>query len=347
MKARVSAIRTNRQAKRKRSKTRVRRARRPAIRLRKRRGIATNAGSASDVSGGAEYDRGYRRGLSDGAEKLLETYLPTDRILPDVTAEEAMAAGVQALGSRAVPLLGTESVWETVEAALREKRPFSFIRLGDGELMTLAQEVVLPVAEVREACPFLPYAGVVAPDFAARDEVAQAVRAASLVGVPVSRKPHFQPLLFRVLRAHRIACADLRLTTSTMNYALHEQGFLQRLLAGRKLLLVGNVANELSHALRAQGYHVAGIVCPVRGFGDADRAVREAAACDFDLALVSAGIAAIPIVVRLAGSTGKVAIDFGHLADKIAGIKTKISARSSEEEGEMAWRRSEARRGDA
>lgn len=337
MKARAYALRTVRRTKRPRNNVRGspvgRLRRRVRSRAKKRKTLATEAGSGYAVSGGTEFELGYRQGLSDGAEQLLETHLPQDRIIPDVTADEAMAAGVQALGSRALPLLGTESVWEAIETALREKRPFSFIRLGDGELLTLAQEVALPVAEVRAASPFLPYAGVVVPDFAARDATAEAIRAASLVGVPVSRKPHYQPLLFSVLRAHRIACADLRLTTSTMNYALHEHGFLQRLLAGRKLLVVGNVANELAHTLRGHGFQVTGAISPVRGFGDADRVVREAADRDFDLALVSAGVAAIPIVVRLAGLTGKVAIDFGHLADKIAGIKTKISALSNEEEG--------------
>lgn len=335
MKARALAFRAARRTKRPRSNVRGsgggRLRRRLRSRAKKRKPFATDAGYAG--SGGTAFELGYRHGLSDGAEKLLETHLPQGRIIPDVTADEAMAAGVQALGSRALPLLGPESVWETIDAALREKRPFSFIRLGDGELLTLAQDVVLPVAEVRAASPFLPYAGVVVPDFAARDETAEAIRAASLVGVPVSREPHYQPLLFRVLRAHRIACADLELTTSTMNYALHEQGFLQRLLAGRKLLIVGNVANELAQALRGHGFQATGAISPVRGFGDADRVVREAATRDFDLALVSAGVAAIPIVVRLAALTGKVAIDFGHLADKIAGIKTKISAIAHEEEG--------------
>jgi len=262
--------------------------------------------------------------MIDGAEQLLEYHLPSDRIIPDITVSEAMAAGVQAVSARAIPLLGIESVYDELDGALREQRPYSFIRLGDGELLTLAQEVVLPVSEIQAATPFLRYAGIVLPDFKARDELAISVRSASLVGVPVSRKPHFQPLLFRTLRAHGIGCSDLKLTTSTMNYALHEHGYMLRLLAGRLLLVIGNVAGELAQALRSLGMVVSGVISPVRGYSDVERVVAEAALREFDAAIVSAGVPAITIAVRIAETTGKVAIDFGHLADRIADVKTKL-----------------------
>ncbi|MFC5528506.1 GT-D fold domain-containing glycosyltransferase [Cohnella yongneupensis] len=334
------AIRSSRQSKRFRSKIRVRRTgkhrrsiRRTSLRSPKRKTVSqlpTNAGSGYGASFSSEYELGYKRGMIDGAERLLEKHLPTDAIIPGITATEAMAAGVQALKARALPLLGMESVFEELEDAIRNRRPYAFVRLGDGELMTLAQNVVLPVSEVRASSPYLPYAGIVVPDLEARDELARIIRSVNLVGVPISRQPHFQPLLFRVFQAHGIACSSLKLTTSTMNYALHEHGYLQRLIAGRRLLLVGNVAAELAQALKAQGHNVAGIVCPVKGYPDVGRVVAEAVTHDFDLAIVSAGIPAVPIVARIAELTGKVAIDFGHLADQIAGIKTRIAAIQSE-----------------
>jgi hypothetical protein len=156
----------------------------------------------------------------------------------------------------------------------------------------------------------------------ARDEVAEAVRRASVVGVPLSRKPFFQPLLFAVWQAHGVDPHSLRLTTSTINFALYEHGWLFRLLVGRRVLLVGNTAGPLARALTDRGVAVAGAVHPVRGFDDIPRVLAEAAAFDFDLALVSAGIPAVPICVRLAEATGKVALDFGHLADVVVKLKT-------------------------
>lgn len=266
------------------------------------------------------YEQGYRDGLTDGVEKLLVEHLPPDLIIPEITAVEAMAAGVQALRSRGVPLLNADAVFQELDAAISEKRPYAFIRLGDGELLTLAQDMVLPIDAVRQAGPFLPYAGINVPDPEARDELAAAVRVASLVGVPMSRHPHFQPLLFRVLRAHGIDFHSIRYTTSTMNYTLQEAGYLERLLRGRRILIIGNVAIQLAQLLQEQGFEIAGIVTPVRGYADVRRVVAEAAGYDFDLALVAAGIPAIPITVHLAGKTGRAALDFGHLANRMAGI---------------------------
>ncbi len=274
---------------------------------------------AADNRGG--YVQGYQEGLDAGGEQLLAEHIPSDMIIPDLTAREAVAAGVQVLRKRGVPLLDATGVYRELEEALREKRPYAFIRLGDGELLTLAQEKVLTQEEVRRAGSFLPYAGITVPDLYARDELASCIRVASLIGVPMSRHPHFQPLLFAVLRAHGIDYQNLRLTISTMNYSLHEQGLLLKLLRGRKILVIGDVASQLSHVLLEQGHEVAGIVTPVQGYADVGRVVAEASGHDFDIALVAAGIPSIPIAVHLAGIKGKVTFDFGHLANRMAGLE--------------------------
>jgi len=272
------------------------------------------------------YERGYRDGLFDGGERLLEERLPPDRIIPDVSLEAVLGAGVEALVRHALPLASPAEVCETLERSLAERQPFSLVRLGDGELLTLAQDRVLSVETVAREGPFLSYAGVNVPDLAARDELAEAVRRASMVGVPLSRRPHFQPLLFAVWRAFGIRPDSLRLTTSTINYSLQEQGWLYRLLAGRRVLVIGNVAPPLAEQLAARGFAVAGAIHPVRGVADVRRVVEEASGCDFDLALVSAGIAAVSICVQLAERTGKVAIDFGHQANVIAGVRARRAA---------------------
>jgi len=267
---------------------------------------------------GAIYDQGYKDGMAACEERMLAAHLPHDCLLPDITLDEAVAAGIGALRGRGVPLLGSAAVCAELESALREKTPYSFIRLGDGELLTLAQEKVLSLEEVRQAGPFLPYAGVTIPDLQARDELAACIRTASLIGVPTSRHPHFQPLLFAVLRAYGVECRDLHCTTSTMNYTLEEEGRLTGLLSGYRLLLIGNAAPGLGHALAQRHLQVAGIVSPVHGYADVNRVLSEAEAYDYDIALIAAGIAAIPLAVRLAAK-GKVAIDFGHLANRMAG----------------------------
>lgn len=267
------------------------------------------------------YTRGYAEGWYGGGEKLLEERLPQDVLIPDLTVAEALAAGVQVLRARGVPLLGPEAVFQELEDALLTKTPRSLVRLGDGELLTLAQDTVMSIQQVREAGKFLSYAGVEVPDLKARDEMAAAIRVADLIGVPLSRRPTFQPLLFAVLRAHNIDPYRLRYTTSTMNYTLEDLGLMGRLMAGRRLVLIGDTAPELAQKLLERGMEVTGIVSPVQGIADTHRVVGEAVSQNFDMALVSAGVAAIPICVHLAAITGKVAIDFGHLANRIAGIE--------------------------
>lgn len=300
---------------------------RPSLRRRKRRLAAappemeaTNEPSSSSSESGT-YAEGLRAGTFLGGEGLLEARLPADLLIPDLTLDEVLTAGIEAIRHRGIPLLPVASVYEEIERALAVGQPYSLVRLGDGELLTMAQDVVLPAGEVAREGKFLAYAGLDAPDLRARDEVASAVRKASRIGVPLSRRPHFQPLLFAVWKAFGLRLESIPLTISTVNYSLHEQGYLSRLMAGRRILLIGDVAEPLAIALQAQGIRVAGAIHPVRGMGDWQRAVEEAAGYDFDLALVSAGIAAVPICVNLAERSGKAAIDFGHMANRIAGVK--------------------------
>jgi hypothetical protein len=267
------------------------------------------------------YELGYEEGLIAGGEQILSEHIPADVIIPDITAREAVAAGVQVLRKRGIPLLDPPAVYQELEDALRNKRPYAFIRLGDGELLTLAQEKVLTLEEIRRAGVFLPYAGISVPNLGARDEIASCIQVASLIGVPMSRHPHFQPLLFANLRAHGIDYHKLRFTTSTMNYALHELGLLMILLNGRKILVIGDVAIQLRNVLIEQGMEVTGVVTPVRGYDDVPRVVAEASKHDFDIALIAAGIPSIPIAVHLAGIKEKVTFDFGHLANRMAGLQ--------------------------
>ena len=297
----------------------------PALQKRKKRVLRRRVRRVRHSAETAAYQRGYADGVTNGAEELLERLMPPDVLIPDLTPETALRAGIAALRSSGYPLLMPQAVFHELDAALREKRPFSFIRLGDGELLTLAQERVLPWDLIRTVGTFLPMAGVTVPDLAARDALLFALRNASLVGVPVSRKPFFQPLFVQIVRTYGIPLESLRLTTSTMNYSLDDHGLMMKLMEGRSVLVIGNVAPQLAAFLRSHGVTVTGVIAPVGGVRDAERVIALAAGVPFDLALVAAGIAAVPICVRLAALTGKVAIDFGSLANRMTGVPTFVA----------------------
>ncbi|MEF2967931.1 GT-D fold domain-containing glycosyltransferase [Paenibacillus sp. M1] len=271
----------------------------------------------SELEKAAIFEEGYRQGIFEGGEARLGRMIPRFTLLPYLTLDDVIRAGLGVLSASLVPLMTPADVYKTISNALAQKKPFSLVRVGDGELLTLAHDTFLPWDQALHKGPFLPYAGVQLPNPAAREALAASLRMADLVGVPESRHPSFQGLLFPVLRHYGMEISKLRLTTSTINYALNEAGLLHKLLKENRLLLIGNAAPSLAGWLAGGGYTVAGVISPVNGIADVDSVMERVRAVDFDLALVAAGVAAVIICPRISSELGKVAFDFGHLADKL------------------------------
>ncbi|WP_249413107.1 GT-D fold domain-containing protein [Paenibacillus antibioticophila] len=264
------------------------------------------------------YEAGYREGYFEGGEGIVTRLLPPNMIMPGVTVEGLIASGIRQLSTEAmIPLLPPSEVARALREAMDNRLHLSVIRLGDGELLTLAHDTILPVEEVRKRGPFLPYSGVELPAHSIREALADALRKADIIGVPQSRHPSFQGLLLPVFRHYGLDPASLRLTSSTVNYALEEEGLLLPLLQGRKVLIVGNRAEGLAQALQPHDIEISGLVTPVRGVYDTESVVRAASGYAFDIALVAAGIAAVLICTEIASLLGKPAFDFGHLANKL------------------------------
>lgn len=263
------------------------------------------------------YVKGFKEGKHTGGDGIVDLVLPAYQIMPEAGIEEIVAAGVNALSHRIVHLLTVQEVGERIMNALESHSPFSLVRLGDGESLTLAQDTVMTAEQVREAGDFLQYAGVSVPDHAARDSLASAIRRATVVGVPKLRQPNYQPLTFAAFRANGIDYQKLALTDSLINYYIHQSGYLSRMMQGRRVLLIGDKGMELANVLSANGVNVAGVIAPVQGVGDAGRVSELAEGYDFDLAIVSAGISAVLIAENIATRIGKVAVDFGHMADAL------------------------------
>ncbi|BFH12252.1 GT-D fold domain-containing glycosyltransferase [Paenibacillus melissococcoides] len=263
------------------------------------------------------YEDGFRKGKYEGGERILARLLPGKTLLPDMTLEHVISLGVEQIRHLLKPLMGVAEVFQELETALRERTPCSLVRLGDGELLALAHDTVMSAELVRREGTFLEYSGMSIPDHAHRDQLAEAVRSASIIGVPVAPEPNFQGLLSPVFQAYGIQIAPRRFTVSTINYSLAEEGYLPRLIQGRRVLAIGNTAPSLAAVLAGKGAVIAGAIAPVKGMNDIPAVLQETAKHDFDLAIVSAGIPAVILVQRLAEQSGKVAIDFGHLANLI------------------------------
>lgn len=286
-------------------------------------GAAAHAGSAkalppaepAGAPGG--YAEGYRDGVFAGGEALVAQHIPPDHILPAVAAADLIAAGFRQYAPSLTRLASPHEVADQIRGALDAQRPLSVVRLGDGELLTLAADTVLPGEQVQELAPFLPYAGVPRSVPEIRAALAEAIQGADWVGVPISRAPTFQGLLFPVMRHFGIDWSRLKLTSSTINYSLHQAGLLLPILQGRRVLVIGSQASGLGALLLSHGIHVTGMIGSVAGVMDVPRVLQETAAHSFDIALVAAGVPAVILCRRIAGELGRVALDFGHLADKL------------------------------
>lgn len=265
----------------------------------------------------AGYEKGYQEGKYAGGEEILDQLLPPNLMFPHLSLQQIIAAGVSMYQEHAIPLMVVEQVRDAIIHAMEEKQPLSLVRLGDGELLTLAQEVVLPVDTVRREGKFLEYAGVKVPDLDIRNRLAAAVTRANIVGIPRTRMPNYQLLVAPVFGAYGISFGERQWTDSLINYSLCQAGCLFSILANRRVLIIGNMAEPLAAVLAQHGILIAGLVAPVNGARDAARVAQLASQYDFDIALVSAGIAAVLITEELARVTGKVAVDFGHLANAI------------------------------
>jgi hypothetical protein len=270
----------------------------------------------------AGYDKGFRNGKYAGGDAIIDNYLPEYQILPDITVEKVIAAGVEHLRPYILNLIRADQLSGRIIQALDSRTPFSLIRLGDGELLTLAQETVLSMDRVEEEGAFLPYAGVRVPDLEVKSQLVKAIRGATVVGIPKLREANFQPLAFAVFRAEGIDFRSLTLTDSLINYHLTQMGYLSRITQGRRVLLIGNKAPELAGILSVHGVNVSGVISPVHGTSDIPRLKAGIAQHDFDIALVAAGVSAVVLAEWISREMRKVAIDLGHVADSILIGKT-------------------------
>lgn len=263
------------------------------------------------------YAAGYREGLYHGGEAIVEQLIPYGRMLPGVTVEALIQSGLMQHQADMLEIASSVQVAGEIRSAMDERRSFSLVRLGDGELLTLAYGTVISNTEAHELGAFLPYAGVPLPDVSVQSLLLNSIMKADYVGVPMSRRPEFQMLLFAVSKHYGWSLAQSRLTTSLINYQLHQHGLLLPMLANQRVLLIGNKAAEAADIMRKQGINVVGSVSPVRGFEDIERVIEQCRMYKFDICLIAAGVPAVVLCQRIASEDNKVAIDIGHLADQM------------------------------
>ena len=225
--------------------------------------------------------------------------------------------------------LEMQDVLDQLEAALQEKRPFSLVRVGDGENIVMSQESVWPMEQVLQERwaikANLGQKGLRLPNLKMRDEVAASLKRATIVGVlprgdSTIKAPDYlkRPLTDMIFAHYGIAP---KLTChACVNRELVQVPRFWQMLAGKRVLLVTRELDELQAALVKEPYHL-DIVSTLAfdNYDQMDETLQwiQTHPNDFDVALFSCGVNAVILAERTAALAGKVAIDFGKANNMI------------------------------
>ncbi|MEM4992073.1 GT-D fold domain-containing glycosyltransferase [Priestia sp. SB1] len=255
-------------------------------------------------------------GIYRGGEELIAKRLQANQYLPH-NIEKVIEAGIKALEKNIISLKDAKEIQAQIKDALEEKKGYSLIRLGDGELLALAHDILLDSEEIARnpRLKFLSYAGIDIPNHKYRDQLTRNLLQASAIGIPTARFPAYQRLFNQLATFYKLPLKDLNLTHSVINYHLNKSTTLYHdLLKSKKILLIGNRMEEGKRYFEKKGYDSIVASIPVNGFNSINNVVEQTKLYDYDVAFVSAGIPANIICVELA-KMDKVALDFGHMID--------------------------------
>ncbi|MFY0802938.1 GT-D fold domain-containing glycosyltransferase [Peribacillus frigoritolerans] len=220
-------------------------------------------------------------------------------------------------------LLDNRKVIKLLDQAIKQNRGFSLARFGIGEMSYLSYPANgLLVQEFKR---YESYAGVSHAPEIIRRELVRSLRDTDIAGLiapwrldPWAKQTRtvLEELKFMPTKA---CCAWIM-------QSLLDEGTLWPWLSNKKVFLVGRRSKEAEIVFREQGIQITGSM----GLDGYDELIRVQNELQFnqewEIALISAGIPATILAPRIAKSTKKVAIDFGHALDMILdGEEYKLS----------------------
>ena len=215
-----------------------------------------------------------------------------------------------------------QAVAKDIKNALAKKSGLSIIRIGDGELMVMAQKTMSTKLIKLRGHMLWKHLNKI-PDYDAQELVVKAMYKADWIGMPFGRGFPDCDIVLGQIMLDKPALKG-KLTHSVINYRLAKHGYLADLMKDKRIITIGNTADDLKVVLCNKGYNCIKAISPVKKLYDLDRVFSIVADIDFDIALVAAGVAAVPLCVKIASSLKKVAIDFGHMSDELLANKNAM-----------------------
>ncbi|WP_077358601.1 GT-D fold domain-containing protein [Virgibacillus halodenitrificans] len=275
--------------------------------------------------------------MYQGGDVYVRNQLGEHSFLPH-NIQDIIEAGIKSLEKEIIPVQKPDIIAEEIRKSIELSQGFSVISLGDGEMIAMAHDLLLPTKELIQNPRFvypellkhspkghypLLHTGITIPNHAVRELLTNNVLEADAVGIPIARYPTYQGLFNQLATHHKWPLKKMLLTTSAIGYRLNNTPIYNELLTNHKVLLIGNLMHEAEQYFKNQGYtNIVGSI-PVPGFDSHPSVLEKTTAYDFDVALVAAGVASNIICVQLA-KRKKIAIDIGRLIDELLSGKKSI-----------------------
>lgn len=226
-------------------------------------------------------------------------------------------------------MLSTVQVLEKLNQALLQRRPFSLVRIGDGENLVLAQNSVWAMELVLKERWAIKanrgQKGLHLPNLPLRDAVRDAVAKADVVGIlphgdtsiiaPAYLKRPLTDQIFQHFSLKPKAICDARINREM----LFTQQFYS-VVTPRRIVLVTRQPEPLKQTLTAPPYCLNIVhTLPFGDYSQMDATLEwfKQNGDTFDLALFSCGVNAVVLAQKTAELTGKAALDFGKATNII------------------------------
>ena len=221
-------------------------------------------------------------------------------------------------------LLSELEVLRRVHRALRQKKPFSLVRIGDGENIVLAQDKFIRSKELEEIYWVRQGRrtggkGVDLPNLVLRDRLLKGIKAADIVGIcryhndEMAAPTKFKRALTNKIFDHYQLC-PANLCYVFCNRKMVSYRYFWKIINQYRTLLISKWADQ--YAERVVGKYASlppQIVGTVNftHYNQISTVLKKIKTYDFDLALISAGVNAVILAPAIAKQCGKVALDFG------------------------------------
>lgn len=221
------------------------------------------------------------------------------------------------------PFLSEEDVLSLIKAHIQRKKPFSLIRIGDGENICLAQEGVWPIQTVLETTwaknsRISNQKGVRLPNLRLRDKMIRAIRRATVVGIPrendqeiLTSQIYLRPLTEQCFLKYQLI--PNAVCHTFVNRHLPEKKDFWMMLKGKKVILISKWAHPFKKFVQKNypKFNISIIPIKFNNYDQIKPVLKKVKPLKADLVLVSAGVNALILVDKLAHTQNRVAIDFG------------------------------------